>query len=106
LALAAATGDELTLSSLDTAAQLAHTRGAPAAAAELVELAIGLGGDTPDRRIRSATYHFNAGDTERARLVLLEIIERLDPGPLRAEASSLLGFVIFSTTVAWRPPKC
>jgi predicted ATPase len=106
LALAAATGDELTLSSLDTAAQLAHTRGAPAAAAELVEFAIGLGGDTPDRRIRSAAYHFNAGDTERARLVLLEIIERLDPGPLRAEASSLLGFVIFSTTVAWRPPKC
>ena len=93
LALAAATGDQLTLSSLETAADLAHTRGAPAAAAELLELAIGLGGDTPERRIRSAAYHFHAGDTARARDQLVETIERLDSGPLRAEALSLLGFV-------------
>ena len=93
LALAAATGDQLTLSSLDTAAELARSRGAPAAAAELVELAIGLGGDTPERRIRSAAYHFNAGETGRAREKLVEIIERLDSGRLRAEASRLLGFV-------------
>jgi DNA-binding NarL/FixJ family response regulator len=93
LALAAATGDPLTLSSLDTAAELARTRGAPAAAAELLELAIGLGGDTPERRIRAAAYHFKAGDTQQARALLLQTIERLDPGPLRAEASSQLGFV-------------
>jgi DNA-binding NarL/FixJ family response regulator len=93
MALAAAVGDELTLSSLDAASELARGRGAPAAAAELLELAIGLGGDTPERRIRSAAYHFNAGDTERARAVLLETIEKLEPGRLRAEASSLLGFV-------------
>lgn len=95
MALAAAAGDELTLSSLDTASELARSRGAPAAAAELLELAIGLGGDTPERRIRSAAYHFNAGDTGRARVVLQETIARLDPGRLRAEASSLLGFVHF-----------
>ena len=93
LALAAATGDQLTLNSLDTAADLARKRGAPAAAAELLELAIGLGGDTPERRIEAARHHFNAGDTAGARALLRETIERLNPGPLRAEASSLLGFV-------------
>ena len=93
MALAAAAGDEPTLSSLDTASELARRRGAPAAAAELLELAIGLGGDTPERRIRSAACHFNAGDTRRARAVLQETIKRLDPGGLRAEASNLLGFV-------------
>lgn len=93
MALAAAAGDELTLSSLDTASELARSRGAPAAAAELLELAIGLGGDTPERRIRSAAYHFNAGETGRARVVLQETIARLDPGRHRAEAFSLLGFV-------------
>ena len=41
-------------------------RGAPAAAAELVELAIGLGGDTPSRRIRAAEHHFQAGDRPQA----------------------------------------
>ncbi len=35
----------------------------PAAAAELVDLAIGLGGDTPWRRIKSAENHFLGGDT-------------------------------------------
>ena len=40
----AATGDELTLLSLDEAADMARRRGAPAAAAELLDLAIGLGG--------------------------------------------------------------
>jgi DNA-binding NarL/FixJ family response regulator len=93
LALAASNGDEHTLSSLDAAAELARKRGAPAAAAELLELAIGLGGDTPQRRIRSAAYHFDAGDTGRARDVLVDTIGGLEPGPLRAEASSLLGFI-------------
>jgi DNA-binding CsgD family transcriptional regulator len=93
LALAAVTGDSRTLRSLDEAAESARTRGAPAAAAELVELAIRLGGETPQRRIRLAAYHFDAGDTARARDLLREIIKTLEPGPLRAEASSLLGFV-------------
>jgi ATP/maltotriose-dependent transcriptional regulator MalT len=93
LALAAATGDQLTLRSLDTAAELARTRGAPAVAAELLELAIGLGGDTPERRIRWAAYHFNAGDTARAQTLLVQTIDRLGPGALRAEALTLLGFV-------------
>jgi DNA-binding NarL/FixJ family response regulator len=93
LALAAATGDELTLNSLDRGAALARARGAPAAAAELLELAIGLGGDTPERRIRLAAYHFSAGDTRQARSILVDTIGRLEPGPIRAKALSLLGFV-------------
>jgi DNA-binding CsgD family transcriptional regulator len=93
LALAAASSDERTLASLDTAAELARGRGAPAAAAELVEFAIELGGDNPERRIRSAADHFNAGDTGQARALLLQTIEQLSPGNLRAKAWSLLGLV-------------
>ncbi|HEY7052599.1 MAG TPA: AAA family ATPase [Mycobacterium sp.] len=91
LALAAISGDSSTLESLDAAAEMARARGAPAAAAELVELAIGLGGDTPQRWISSATYHFNAGDAGRARTRLQDTIERSVPGRLRAEALRLLG---------------
>jgi ATP/maltotriose-dependent transcriptional regulator MalT len=93
LALAATSGDEVTLRALDTAAESARVRGAPAAAAELMDLAIGLGGDTPQRRLRSALHHFDAGDQERARAVLEETIERLAPGDLRAEALSRLAVV-------------
>ena len=64
MALAASSADPETLSALDEAADSAHARGAPAAAAELLELAIGLGGDTPVRRIRAAEHHFKAGDAE------------------------------------------
>lgn len=91
LALSDATGEPRTLEVLDTAADLARRRGAPAAAAELLELAIGLGGDSPERRIRSATYHFNAGDAARARAVLEQTLERPAPARLRAEALRLLG---------------
>ncbi|WP_241524264.1 helix-turn-helix transcriptional regulator [Mycobacterium paraense] len=91
LALSDATGEPRTLEALDTAADLARRRGAPAAAAELLELAIGLGGDSPERRIRSATYHFNAGDAARARAVLEQTVERPAPAGLRAEALRLLG---------------
>jgi DNA-binding NarL/FixJ family response regulator len=93
LALAATSGDEVTLQALDEAAESARMRGAPVAAAELMELAIGLGGDTADRRLRSAVHHFDAGDHERARGVLEETIERLPGGDLRAEALSRLAVV-------------
>jgi ATP/maltotriose-dependent transcriptional regulator MalT len=81
------------LSSLDTAAELAHVRGAPIAAAELIELAMGLGGDTPERRIRVAGHHFEAGDPDRARALLEQTIDRLAPGTVRGEAMMLLATV-------------
>ncbi len=93
LALAATSGDDLTLRALDRAAESARARGAPAAAAELMDLAIGLGGDTPDRRLRSALHHFDAGDHERAAAVLRETLDRLPPGDLRAEALCRLAVV-------------
>jgi DNA-binding NarL/FixJ family response regulator len=93
LALAATSGDQVTLQALDTAAESARIRGAPAAAAELLDLAIGLGGDTADRRLRSALHHFDAGDQERSRAILEETIGHLPPSDLRAEALSRLAVV-------------
>ena len=90
LALATTSGDAATLEALDSAAETARARGAPAAAAELVDLAIGLGGDTPLRRIRSFRYHFHAGNYEHARTLLEPYIHELQPGPLRASAMALL----------------
>ena len=96
LALAATIGDPLTLASLDEAAEMASKRGAPAAAAELVELAVSLGGDTPQRRIRSASYHFDAGDPARARAILERTVTGLKSGALLAAALCLLALVRLS----------
>lgn len=93
LALAATTGAPSTLAALDDATEMARVRGAPAAAAELLELALKLGGDTPQRRIRLAGNHFNAGDPGRAQTLLEETIASLRAGPVRAEALAMLGFV-------------
>ncbi|HJT95796.1 MAG TPA: AAA family ATPase [Mycobacterium sp.] len=90
MALAASSADPATLSSLDEAADSASARGAPAAAAELVELAIGLGGDTPLRRIRAAEHHFRAGDARLARRLLEPTIDELQPGLLRGIALNLM----------------
>lgn len=90
LALAAARSDPEILHALDVAADAARTRGAPAAAAELVELAMKLGGDTPSRRLRCAAHHFRAGDTDQAYVVLAPAIEQMKPGTLRALARNLL----------------
>lgn len=91
LALSATRANPATLDALDAAAEAARIRGAPAAAAELLELAMRLGGDTAERRIHCATYHFNAGDATRARDLLEETIEQAAPPPLRGAALRLLG---------------
>lgn len=91
LAMAVAWADPKTLDCLDNAAESAAMRGASAAAAELLGMAIDLGGDTPERRIRLAGFHFAAGDTLHARGLLEAAVKALQPGSLRAEALSLLG---------------
>lgn len=96
LALAGAGGDELTLRSLDAAAKRARLRGAPIAAAEFLELAMGLGGDTPQRRIRLAADHYAAGDPGRARSLLENTIDHLAPGELRTNAIVLLSTIRMS----------
>jgi DNA-binding CsgD family transcriptional regulator len=90
LALATTSQDPATLEALDAAAEAARARGASAAAAELIDLAIGLGGDTPVRRIQSSRYHFHAGNQGHARALLEPLISGLRPGPLRATAVGLL----------------
>ena len=65
LALAATTGDETMLSALDAAADATIAQGAPAVAAELLELAMKLGGDIVRRRIRAGELHFRAGSFAR-----------------------------------------
>jgi DNA-binding CsgD family transcriptional regulator len=90
MALGAASAGPETLRALDAAAAAARARGAPAAAAELVELAIGLGGDKPARRIRAAEHHFKAGDADRARVLLESTVDHMHPGPLRSIALNLL----------------
>ncbi|WP_319455804.1 MULTISPECIES: helix-turn-helix transcriptional regulator [unclassified Mycobacterium] len=93
LALATTQADPTTLKALDVAAEMARSRGAPDASAELAALAIRLGGETPERRIRLAGYHFNAGDSERARVLLEQTIDAIPAGALRARAMYLLGVV-------------
>jgi DNA-binding CsgD family transcriptional regulator len=93
MALASARADPDTLEALDAAAVSARARGAPAAAAELIELAIGLGGDTPARRIHGAAHHWQAGNPERAHAVLQPSIDQLPAGPRRATALNLLAAI-------------
>ena len=93
LALGATREDPTTLQALDAAAESARIRGAPDAAAELLELAIRLGGDTPGRRIDTATHHFAAGDTGRARSLLEDAIAQMPRGADRAEALITLAVV-------------
>ena len=93
LALATSSADPETLLAIDTAAEAARERGAPAAAAELLDLAINLGGNTPARRIRCAESHFQAGEPQRTDELLKPTIDQLPPGPLRASALNLLASV-------------
>ncbi|WP_422742108.1 helix-turn-helix transcriptional regulator [Mycobacterium sp. WMMD1722] len=86
LALAATSQDDDTLAALDEAADAARTRGAPAAAAELLEFAMRLGGDTDLRRLQAAAHHYTAGDTARAEALLTVTVPRMPSGPLRALA--------------------
>jgi ATP/maltotriose-dependent transcriptional regulator MalT len=93
LALSDAIGQPATIDALDTAAEFAQARGAPATAAELLELAIKLGADDPARRIRCATHYFAAGDAGRARQLLEAVLDEHPTGSLRAETLHQLALV-------------
>jgi DNA-binding CsgD family transcriptional regulator len=93
LALGATRSDPTILQALDKAAESARIRGAPEAAAELLELAMRLGGGTPQRRIETAAYHFDAGDPGRARSLLEETTAQTPAGAVRAEALHMLALV-------------
>jgi ATP/maltotriose-dependent transcriptional regulator MalT len=93
IAQAATRLDAASTVALDQGAARARARGAPAAAAELLELAIKLGASTPERRITLAQDHFDAGDPARARALLEETVAGLPAGPSRAGALQVLAVV-------------
>lgn len=93
LALAATTGDAATLAALDAAAEATIVQGAPAVAAELLELAMKLGGDSTPRRIRAGELHFRGGSLAAARLQLQTALADAPPGVLRCMALMWLGGV-------------
>ena len=76
-------------SELDTAAAQAAARGAPAAAAELCELAAELTPDDPalarQRRVRAATYHRLAGNGEIAAAILEQLLTEVPSGVERSD---------------------
>ncbi len=76
------------------AAAAAAACGAPAAAAELFEVAARLEPDperAATRRLAAAQWHGAAGNGRRATALLRELTESLPPGPLRARALVLRG---------------
>ncbi|MEJ2860289.1 helix-turn-helix transcriptional regulator [Actinomycetospora flava] len=75
-ALGSLGAEPVVLADLDAAAASARARGAPDAAAELLELALGLGGDTAARRAGLAGHLLAAGDAARARELLTTLGDR------------------------------
>jgi DNA-binding CsgD family transcriptional regulator len=89
LALAASGPHPQVARALEEAGRHAHRRGAPDAAAELLELARKLTppGDSAGllrRSVEAAEYHFDAGDATRATALLEEAIASAHPGRGRA----------------------
>jgi DNA-binding CsgD family transcriptional regulator len=102
LALAATGPDELIAAALTEAAAAAAQRGAWAPAAELIELAERA---TPDsnspaaqrRTLKRGEYLARAGDSRGADHVLMELLDRLGAGHLRARALELRARVTYAT---------
>ncbi|MDX6585277.1 MAG: hypothetical protein QOI10_4461, partial [Solirubrobacterales bacterium] len=94
LALAADAPDEVVATALDDAARRAQARGAPDAAAALLEQARRLTpGPSWRRGVEAAERHLEAGDAERARTLLEEVLADVPPGRDRAYALARLGWV-------------
>ncbi len=89
LALAATGPAEAVAAALDEGAAQARARGAPASAAELSEHAALLTpaeheGETRRRKCDAGYYHFESGDSRRARALLEEVAAQLPAGSERA----------------------
>lgn len=105
LALAATEPDEDAVAALEKAAALAAERGAPAAAAELLELALPL--IPPDRlddrrriQVAAADKHFLAGDQGSALTLLEAVVAAAPRGADRADALVRLGGVLLEQDLA------
>ena len=94
LALAADEPDEAVAGALVDAARRARARGAPDAAAELLEQARRLTPGASWRRgVEAAERHLEAGDAERAQAVLDAVLPEVPAGSDRAYALARLGWV-------------
>lgn len=94
LAYATARPDAEVAAELDAAAELACSRGAAGAAAELVELALlrtppGAGEQRLARLGRAASLHRDAGDLQRANELVTALLSQPAPERLRAHALRL-----------------
>ncbi|HEV2452560.1 MAG TPA: AAA family ATPase [Streptosporangiaceae bacterium] len=97
IALATATTSAQIAAGLDDAARAAELRGAPAAAAELLELAASLTpgthlGDRHRRLLAAGRLLHIAGETRAAAALLDHLAQTSPPGPQRAEALAHLGW--------------
>ena len=97
LALAATGPDPEVAAAVEDAARRATGRGAPQAAAELWERARRLTPKNDEQRsqrtIGAAECHIEAGDTDRARVLLEDVVASLPPGHERALALTRLAWV-------------
>jgi DNA-binding CsgD family transcriptional regulator len=93
LALAATEADPEVIAALDSAAQDCRGRGDPADAAELYELAFGLGAADPARLIAAAESHFAAGDLRQAEALAERARSAFGAGPERSRALGVLGTI-------------
>jgi DNA-binding CsgD family transcriptional regulator len=98
LALAAEGPDTAIARMLDEAGRVALRRGAPDAAAELLELARRLtpadrSQDAIAREQEAALCYFAAGDVDRAVEFLEQVVDWAAPGPGRAETLRRLGMI-------------
>jgi tetratricopeptide (TPR) repeat protein len=98
LALAADGPDAVAASELDAAAEHADNRGAPAAAAELYELAAELTPGDPalarQRRLQAASLHRLAGDSELAAAMLEQLLTETPSGIERADVLFALAYAL------------
>jgi DNA-binding CsgD family transcriptional regulator len=99
LALATDRPDAGVAKTLEDAAVLARSRGAPAAAAELLELAgtrtpAGRAQDRWRRTLEAGRYYFEAGDTQRARTLLETAVATAASHDARAQARLALAGVL------------
>jgi DNA-binding CsgD family transcriptional regulator len=97
LALAAGGPDSVVAAALEEAARGAAARGSPAAAAELIEHAAHLtpadrAEDARRRTSDAAYYHFESGDSRRARAMFEGLAAELPAGPERASVLVRLAF--------------
>jgi DNA-binding CsgD family transcriptional regulator len=99
-ALACTAADEEVAGLLDQVAMKARARGAPDIAAELAERSTALTpSDRPEqawhRQVSAAEHHIHAGALERARTLLVELVELPHVSESRSTALRLLGGVCY-----------